>query len=157
MTPREEFIELMIENIRTNGLDETTARITAVLFLETEEISLEELAQKTEYSLSSVSTSIKFMEAAGLIHKFKKPHSKKVYLKMGNDIIEIMLEMLKKKQQVIMQRSKSNLPTIISNYKKTKSSKQELKIIEKYYNDVLIGEQIIGEMIKKIEALRGRQ
>ncbi len=154
--PREQFIELMIDNVKANGLDETTSRIVSVLFLETEEISLEELAKKTGYSLSSTSTSIKFMESAGLIHKFKKPHSKKIYLKIENNMLEIMLNMLKKKQEFIIKKSKDALPHIINEYKKTKSPKQELAIIEQYYSDVLIGEKIIGDMIKKIEKLRGR-
>ncbi|HIH31776.1 TPA: MarR family transcriptional regulator [Candidatus Woesearchaeota archaeon] len=153
-TPRDKFIELMSENVKANGLDETTSKLAAVLFLEAEEISLEELAKKSGYSLSSTSTSIKFMETTGLIHKYKRPHSKKIYLKMENDIIEVMLNMLKKKQEYIIRRSKSDLPHIISEYKKTKSSRQELNIIEKYYNDVLIGEQIIGDMIKRMEKAR---
>lgn len=155
--PKEQFIELMIENVKANGLDETTARIAAILFIEQEDISLEELAKKTGYSLSSTSTSLKFMEATGLVHKFKKPHSKKIYIKMENNIMEIMLNMLKKKQQYIIGRAKESLPGIINEYKKTKSSKHELKIIEKYYNDVLLGEQIIGEMIKRIEKIRGQK
>lgn len=154
--PKEQFIELMIENVKASGLDETTARIIATLFIEQDDISLEELAKKTGYSLSSTSTSLKFMEAAGLVHKFKKPHSKKVYIKMENDIMEMMLNMLKKKQQYIIGRAKESLPGIISEYKKTKSSKHELKIIEKYYSDILLGEQIIEDMIKKIEKARGK-
>lgn len=152
--PKEQFIELMIENVKASGLDETTARITATLFIEQDDISLEELAKKTGYSLSSTSTSLKFMEAAGLVHKFKKPHSKKVYIKMENNIMETMLSMLKKKQQYIIGHAKENLPGIISEYKKTKSSKHELKIIEKYYRDILLAEQIIEDMIKKIEKAR---
>lgn len=155
-TPRNQFIELMTENVKASGLDELTSRITAILFLEPEDISLEELAKKTGYSLSATSTSLKFMESAGLIQKFKKPHSKKIHIKMENDIIEMMLTMLKKKQQYIMKRAKEHLPNIINEYKKTKSSKQELKIIEKYYADVIIGDQVIGEIIKRIEKLRGQ-
>lgn len=154
--PREQFIELMIENVKANGLDETTARIAATLFIEQDAISLEELSKKTGYSLSSTSTSLKFMEVTGLVHKFKKPHSKKVYIKMQNDIIEMMLGMLKKKQQYIIERAKESLPEIINEYKKSKSSKHELKIIEKYYRDILLGEKIIGEMIRKIEKIRGQ-
>lgn len=152
--PREKFIELMSENVKANGLDETTSKLAAVLFLETEEIGLDELAKKAGYSLSSTSTSIKFMEATGLIHKYRKPHSKRVYVKMENDIIAVMLNMLKKKQEYIIKKSKDALPQIISDYKKTKSSKQELNIIEKYYNDVLVGEHIIGDMIRKMENMK---
>ena len=154
--PREQFIDMMTENMKVNGLDELSSRILATLFIETEEISLEELAKKTQHSLSSISTNIKLMETAGLIKKFKKPHSKKVFLKMENDIIQMLLNMLKRKQQYIIRRSKDILPGIIENYKKTKSSKRELQIIERYYKDVLLSENIIDELISKIEKLRGK-
>ena len=154
ISPREEFIGLMTDNMRVNGLDELSSKILATLFIETEEISLEDLAKKTGYSLSSLSTSLKLMEATGIIHKFKKPHSKKMYLKMENDMIQTMLNMLKGKQQHMIKVSKELLPGIIADYKKTKSSKQELQIIEKYYKDILLSESIIEDMIMKIEKER---
>jgi len=154
MIPREQFIQLMTENAKTNGLDEATARIVAVLFLEPKELSLEELAKKSGYSLSSTSTSIKFMEASWMITKFKKPHSKKIYLKIENDIMSVMLKILMHKREAIIKGTKEKLPLIIEEYKKSKADKQELKIIERYYRDVIIGEKIISEMIRRIESQR---
>jgi DNA-binding transcriptional regulator GbsR (MarR family) len=154
MNPREDFIELMTENVKVHGLDDLTARIIATLFLEPKEISLEELAEKTGYCLSSMSNGIKFMETIGFIKKFKKPPSKKVYLKMENDMSELLLNMLKKKHENVFERSKTMLPEIIKKYKSTKSSKDELRIIEHYYNDILLSENIIKELISKMEKSR---
>ncbi|MGV8150108.1 MAG: GbsR/MarR family transcriptional regulator [Candidatus Woesearchaeota archaeon] len=154
MTPREQFIEFMTDSMKLNGLNELSSRILATLFLETENISLEEVADKTGYSLSSISTSIAFMEQAGLIQKYKKPHSKKIYLKIENDMIELLLSMLKRKQERTVKRSKEVLPSIIDAYKKTKSSKKEQQIIEKYYQDILLTEGIIDDLIVKIEKIR---
>jgi DNA-binding transcriptional regulator GbsR (MarR family) len=154
ITPREEFIELMTENVKVNGLDDLSARIVAILFLEPREVSMEDLAKKTGYCLSSMSTGIKLMEKMGLITKFKKPPSKKIYLKMENDISKMLLNMLKKRHDQIIKRSKSILPGIIKKYKTTKSSREELKIIEHYYEDVLISENLINEMITKIGKMR---
>ncbi|GIU69581.1 MAG: hypothetical protein KatS3mg002_0817 [Candidatus Woesearchaeota archaeon] len=155
-TPREQFIELMTENVKSNGLDDATSRIIAILFLEESEISLEELAKKSGYSLSLVSTAIKMMESFGLIHKLKKPHSKKVYVKMETDILDHTVIMLRRKQKYVVEKVKDTLPEIIANYKKFKGSKKELKIIEKYYNDTLIFDKIINDIINKINKLRER-
>lgn len=152
--PREEFLELMTENIRANGFDELSSKIVAVLFLEPDEISLEDLAHKTGYSLSGVSTSLKFMEAAGLVHKHKKPNSKKVYMHMEKSIIDLLLNMMKKKHDDIIVKSRDALPSIIEHYKRSKSSRQELRIVENYYKDVLLGDKLIHEFIDKIERLR---
>lgn len=153
MNPRERFLELMTENAKSNGLDDFSSRIVAILFLETEAISLEELAGKTGYCLSSISTGIKLLEKFGFIKKLKKPPSKKVYIKMENDISKLILELMKKKHETVMGRSKQLLPEIIKEYKSTKSSKKELKIIENYYEDVLRSESILTEAIAKMEKM----
>lgn len=150
-SPREQFIELMIDNMKSTGLDDTKSKIIATLFLEKEEICLEELSKKTGYSISLISTAIKFMETNGLLIKFKKPHSKKIYVKMENDMIQHTVLMLKRKQKYVIEKVKETLPNIISAYKKNNSSKEELKIIEKYYKDTVFMDKVIEEMIKKLE------
>jgi HTH-type transcriptional regulator, osmoprotectant uptake regulator len=153
-TPKEEFIELMAENVKANGLDELSAKIIALVFIEPEEISLEDISLKAGYSLSAVSTALKLLESTGLVNKHKRPHSKKVYLSMEKSIMDVMLRMLRKKQDSIMGKSKEILPNIIEKYKKSKSSKDELAIIENYYKDVIFGEKVIKELIEKVEKHR---
>ena len=153
-TPKQEFIELMTENMKANGLDELSSKVLAVLFVEPSEISLEDLALRTGYSLSTISTSMKFIEATGLVNKYKKPNSRKIFLHMDKSILDIMLRMLKRKQENVIQKSRDILPSIIDHYKKAKASKEELKIIENYYQEVLLGEKLIKEFIEKIEHSR---
>ncbi|NJE27111.1 MarR family transcriptional regulator, partial [Thermococcus sp. MV5] len=52
-----------------------------VLFLAKEPMSLGEIAERTGYSLSHVSTALKAMESLGFVVRIKKPGDKKAYYK----------------------------------------------------------------------------
>lgn len=154
--PKEEFIELMIENCKVNGLDNLTSKLTGILFIEPKEISLEELSKKSGYSLSGVSITLKFLERIGFVKKIKKPKSRKVYFYMDKDISKIGLEIMKKKYEGIILRSKKILPEIIKEYKKQKNyDKEELKIIERYYHQIIKGERVLKKLIFLMEKLKG--
>jgi HTH-type transcriptional regulator, osmoprotectant uptake regulator len=148
MNPKEEFIELISANMRTNGFDEITSKVTGVLFIETKEISLEELAKKTGYSLSGVCNSLKFLSGSGLVKKSRKPGSRKVYLYMEKDLMAFSIRIMKKKYEEVILPSKQRLPEIIKKYK---GSKEELKIIKKYYGQVDKFEIIVKKMMEFLE------
>jgi DNA-binding transcriptional regulator GbsR (MarR family) len=155
-TPKEEFIQLMTENCRVNGLDEISSEVIALLYANPDEISLEELSKKTGYSLSAVCTTTKLIEKTGLIKKIKKPGSRKAYFYMEKDMSIFSLDLIKRKYEKIIIPTKNKLPDIIKKYKKEKSnkSKHELKIIENYYKEVLFSEDIIKNIIKMVKKAR---
>ncbi|NJE61893.1 MarR family transcriptional regulator [Thermococcus sp. 21S7] len=64
---------------RRFGFNELYGYIYGVLFLAREPMSLGEIAEATGYSLSHVSTALKFMERIGLVVRIKKPGDKKAY------------------------------------------------------------------------------
>jgi DNA-binding transcriptional regulator GbsR (MarR family) len=64
---------------RRFGFNELYGYIYGVLFLASEPMSLGEIAETTGYSLSHVSTALKFMERIGLVVRIKKPGDKKAY------------------------------------------------------------------------------
>ena len=152
-SPKNEFIELIAENSKVNGLDELSSKIIGILFIEPEEVALDELANRTGYSLSAVSTALKFIERAGIVKRSKKPKSKKVYFYMGKDILAMFLQIMRRKYEKIILPSKQKLPRIIEKYKQesTKESEEELKIVENYYKEVLFFEQILKEFIETFE------
>ena len=117
LSPKQEFIELMTDNFKTNGLSELTSKITGILYSESGEVSLEELAKRTGYCLSAISTEIKVLEGIGIIRRMKKPGSRKVYLFMDKDIMSKSLELMQKKYEHVILKSKSLLPGIIKRYK----------------------------------------
>ncbi|WP_258083512.1 GbsR/MarR family transcriptional regulator [Thermococcus thermotolerans] len=66
---------------RRFGFNELYGYIYGVLFLAREPMSLGEIAEATGYSLSHVSTALKFMERIGLVVRIKKPGDKRAYYK----------------------------------------------------------------------------
>jgi len=157
-SPKEEFIHLMTENCKVNGLDELSSEIIAILYAEPREISLEELSKKTGYSLSAVCTATKLIERIDLIKRIRKPGSRKAYFYIEKEMIVFSIDLMKRKYEKIIIPTKQKLPLIINKYKKEKSesSRQELKIIENYYKEVLLSEEIIKNIIKIVNKIRNK-
>ena len=144
--PHLEFIELMTENCKVNGLDELTSRIMAHLYASPKELCLDEIARRCNYSLSAVSTAMKFLERANLVKRVRKKGSRKAFFFMEKNLMVYITELLEKKYERIILKSKHVLPGIISRYKTKKlkdDEKKRLKIIENYYRQVLFGEKLM--------------
>ncbi len=158
-TPKDEFIHLMKENCKVNGLDEISSEVIALLYASPDEISLEELSKKTGYSLSAICTATKLIERIGLIKRIKKPGSRKAYFYMEKEMSIFSLDLIKRKYEKIIIPTKNKLPDIIKKYKKEKSkkSRQELKIIEKYYEEVVLSEKIVKNIIEMIKKVRKKE
>ena len=154
-SPSVEFRELIRDNVKANGMDELSSRLMATLYVSTKEISLEDLAKSTGYSLSSVSTSLKMVERFGFISKMRKPKSKKVYYYMEKDLMAMTMKILKRKYEKVILPTKEKLPKIIDNYKKSKSktSKEELEIAKNYQKQVVASQGMMEKMIKMIDVL----
>ena len=114
---KSEFIERISANSKVNGLDELPSKLIGILYAEPREIDLDDLAKRTGYSLSAVSTAMKFVERAGIVKRLKKPKSRKVYFYMEKDIISMFTQLLRRKYESIILPSKHKLPKIIEGYK----------------------------------------
>lgn len=152
-SPKDEFIDVVTEINKAKGLDELSSKLIGILFIEPEEIPLEELAQRTGYSLSAVSTSMKFLEKVELVSRIKKPKSKKVYFYMKKDLIGNFVDLMAKKSNQVIQLIKNRLPLIIEKYKleKSETAKKELAILENYYRQMLVTEKIMVKLIQMLE------
>ncbi|UCG95783.1 MAG: winged helix-turn-helix transcriptional regulator [archaeon] len=151
MNPKEEFIELITEINKAKGLDELSSRMIGILFIEPREVSLDKLAERTGYSLSAVSTAMKMLKNSGLVKKLKKPGSKKIYFYMEKDLMNGFLDLLSKKMQKTVTIMKERVPDIIKKYKSEKGSREEIKILENYYRQLMAMEKIMKKMICIIE------
>jgi DNA-binding transcriptional regulator GbsR (MarR family) len=151
-SPKEEFIELMTDLQRSKGLDELTSKVIGILFIETKEVSLDELATRTGYSLSAVSTSMKMLSGSGFVKRVKKPKSKRVYFFMEKDLARIFRQTLERMDKNIA-GIKSKIPGIIERYRKlrSKDSHEELRIIENYHRQLLAMERAMGKMMEMLE------
>ncbi len=151
-SPEEEFMDLVMSVAKAKGADELTARIVAVLFIEPKEISLEELSKRTGYSLSAISMSMKFMEKTPFIRRIKLPGSKKVYFYMEKDLFGIFMRHIKMENELALKPMKERLPEIIKRYRKENYPKEELKILEMHYNNVMIFSDLMNKMVEYAES-----
>lgn len=140
--PVQEFQETIFNMVKAHGLDTISSCILAYLSVQTTEVTLEELAKHTGYSLASISNTVNSLIRMRLIKKNKKPGSKKLYLTSNQSPISMMEEKihLMKEQEIAEQKNK--LPKIIKELKTTiikeknkdkkKQYKEQIKIIEKH-------------------------
>ncbi len=149
MTVKQEFIELLTASHRAHGFDEATARVVAVLYAEPHELSLDELAQRTGYSLSSVSTSMKLMENFGLVQRIKKPKSRKAYFYVSKDLIGTFIELSRKNHHAMLTPALEKLPELIARAGKEKSDVQS--IMKEYYKQMVKIDEIIRKQLQLME------
>jgi DNA-binding transcriptional regulator GbsR (MarR family) len=70
------------------GYSEIHGRVIAALLVSNKKLSLNELAKKTGYSLSTVSLSLDLLEFLGMIKKMKKAGDRKLYVELQGSLIE---------------------------------------------------------------------
>ncbi|MEM4397082.1 MAG: MarR family transcriptional regulator [Candidatus Woesearchaeota archaeon] len=128
--------------------------VITILYLEPKEISLEELAKRTGYSLASISNTMKTLENYGFVERIKKPKTKKVYFFMNKDLAKINLQKIKYMSAHITEVL-TQLPYIINKYSKNKDdfTKKRLKIIESYYTQLKEFNEIVNSWKKDLEKM----
>lgn len=125
-----DFLEMVRELAPTSGLDHLSGTIIGILYLEPEELSLEELVQKTGYSKASISQKIKVLVTMGIIRRRNKPGSRKVYLYMEKNIFTIWKEQMKRHFMPEIRIMKKKIPELIEKYTKSAASPMQQKRIE---------------------------
>ena len=150
-TPKQEFREIVYDSCKAVGLDDLPSRLISVLQSEKEEISLGELAEITGYSLSNLSTTIKWMEDRQMVKKFKKPKSRKIYVEMGQDITSFFIELQKRLYHQSLKPPLKKLPEIIQKYGKNEKFGDDLKIITDYYKQAIFMDEETTKFIKALE------
>jgi len=154
-TAREEFIEMISEINRIKGLDALSSKLIGVLFIEPEEISLERLTELTGYSLSAISTSMKFIEKTGFVKRIKKPKSRKVYYFMEKGLIDSFLDVMEGRFMTVMETAREKTPEILEKYRKVKKksekAKKEQEIVEIYNKEINIVESIFKQLVEDLK------
>lgn len=131
------------------GIDELPCKIFAILYLEFKEISLEDIAKKTGYSLSTVSKTMASLEQMLCLKKFRKPRSKKVFFIMEKDMKKFIHQILKKKLESLTPL-KEGLPTILKKYETSKNKEvcQKLKLLRSLNKRVFFMDKALKIVIK---------
>lgn len=156
--PEQELYEDVVNLGMQAGLKAVMAKVHAVLFMEAEEISLEDIAKQTGYSLASVSTAAKHLETFKKAQRIKKPGSKKVYYKGEKNMVCVLHEHIKESIEGAIKPMQQRLPYCLTELKKelknkslTKEKKKELKKKITWYESYLEQNELLAKIFDNIE------
>ena len=153
----EEFTDFCIQSGRNHGLDSVCSKLFGILFLEPEEICIDELAKKTGYSLASVSNKMRFLQGFGFVQRIKKPGSKKVFYFMEKDVVKLTLMHFEKMQTAEVIPAKELMPKLIEKFERKKLNKieaQKYKIIKDYYKNMLKIDKLMQTLILDLKKIK---
>lgn len=154
-----EFLEMTMKGSLMTGLDPITAELSLRLFISPKEISLDELAELTGYSLSAVSTKMKLLENFHFVQRIRKPGSKKVYFFITKDLKQIMISKIKLGLDLDVTPIIAQLPKLLAKYEseaektKNKDLKEQYKIAKNYLSQLTKLEKIMLKTIEDIEKI----
>jgi len=144
------MMEHFANTARRFGLSELYGYIYGLLFFEDEPLSLGEIAERTGYSLSHVSTALKLLENIGLVKRIKKLGDKKAYYTAIKNIREWRKEAYYKKIEEDIRQTRENLLRALKEIENDESKEAE-KIrqrIEFALQRNAIAEKIINIFLK---------
>ena len=104
------------------GMDPTITRIYMAVFFAEQPIGLEELSERTGYSMSTICTKMPNIEKTFDIVRFKKPGSKKNYNRWENDCRSII-----EKRSVILRKFVENMKRTLDEAEELLSSSKDKK------------------------------
>jgi DNA-binding transcriptional regulator GbsR (MarR family) len=149
-----DFMQLSVDIGNSMGLDSLSSNIIAMLYLESEPISMEELSEKTGYSKTSIYNKLKTFENMCMIKKIKKAGSKKALFYIEKNIPQILNKKIEVMHQKKLLPLKERIPKIIEKYQNKKLNKEEerkLEILKSYNKQINIMEKKIKKILEIFE------
>lgn len=153
-----EFMDYISMMGKGFGMGDSMLRIFAALYIEPEDVPLERIAEKTGYSLASVSNTVRMLENMGAIRRSRKPGSKKVYVFLEKDMFRFNIMKIDMAKSFIINPAKKKLPSIIKTYKKQAKNdeeKKKLAIIKNYYEQILAFEDLLVKWKRDLQEIGG--
>jgi DNA-binding transcriptional regulator GbsR (MarR family) len=152
-----QITDIGIEIFKGYGVDDLTARILSILNFEPDDISMEELAGRTGYSLASISLKMKNLENFWGIRRIQKPGSRKVYFRMEKNLLDAFTLQIKNGYEAELNIARNKISPLINRYRKeasTEEEKKKLSIFENYQQQILNFEELIKFIHKKVEQMK---
>ncbi len=125
-----DFVEVIEEIGEISNLDSLSSKILGYIIISQKPISMDEISQKTGYSIASIFNKANIMERFGVIKRMKKPGSKKIYFfteVLDGELLKEQIQLMDKKITL----GKEGMERIKEKYKNKKLSKEDLKRMEK--------------------------
>lgn len=151
------IVEMGEEIFRLYGLDNLSAKICSTLYFEPCELSMEEIAEHTGYSLSSISLKMGPLETIWGVKRKKISGSRKAYFYMEKDLVNMFIESFMKAQEVETRIIKKYLPPILNEYREVAKSEHQIKklsILEDYCSQLTSFKRILEVLMEKIPEIR---
>jgi DNA-binding transcriptional regulator GbsR (MarR family) len=143
---REEVIEAMARSMEVYGANRSYGRLYGILFFAEEPVSLDELAEESEYAKSTVSTAMSTLERLHLIHRRSVPgEGKKVYFEAETDLWYVLQEFLNRevmREIRVMSRALDSAAETFENAESAKAQ-HDLEKIRKLQRLYDRGEQVV--------------
>ena len=132
-----DFKEFLLGVYKGMGMDNLSSQLFAELFLEPDEVSIDDLSKITGYSLASVSNKMRLFEGMCAVERRKKPGSKKVYYYLEKNMIKMWIKKIELLNERLIEPSKNKLPGLIKNNQKlNKEKSQKMEIIKNYFSQM---------------------
>ncbi|WP_340818238.1 hypothetical protein [Methanolobus sp. WCC4] len=151
------IIDIGHEIFKGYGVDDSTARILSILNFESDEISMEELAERTGYSRASISLKIKNIEHFWSIKRITKPGSRKTYLSMEKNLLDAFALQIRNGYETELNIAKRKIAPLIDEYKDnavTQEQKVKLETYEMYLVEINKFEELIRHIYDHIDQLK---
>ncbi|MDY0386920.1 MAG: hypothetical protein RBT65_07310 [Methanolobus sp.] len=154
------IIDIGYEIFKGYGVDNPTAQILSILNFESSEISMEELTERTGYSLASISLKIKNIEHFWSIKRIHKPGSRKTYLLMEKDLLDAFASQIRNGFATELEIAKTKMSPLIEEYRSnaiTQEEKIKLCTYENYLAELKRFEELIQYMHDQIDHLKKKK
>lgn len=138
---------------KSYNFDDLTTLIYARLFIDPDEVAMEDLAKETGYSLASISNKLKLLETCGVVVRRTRPGTRKVYVYAQKDMMKIVLSSFVQYQQGEVVMVKTEIPRLLEGLKGKKLDKRgkaQKKILEKYYADTVMFDEMITRFLAQL-------
>jgi DNA-binding transcriptional regulator GbsR (MarR family) len=149
-----QFIEFYRAIGRSYSFDDLTTLIYARLFIDPDEVAMEDIAKETGYSLASVSNKLKLLETCGVVIRRTRPGTRKVYVYAEKDMMKMMVSFFIQYQQGEVVLVRSGIPRMLEGLKGKKLGKREKAqkaILEKYYADTLKFDEMVTRFLEQLD------
>jgi DNA-binding transcriptional regulator GbsR (MarR family) len=113
------------------GYSPLHGKIIGVLLVSQKQMSLQELAKRTGYSVSMVSLSLDLLEVLGVIKKVKKTGDRKLYVELSGDLLECLKRAFVMKLEKSISQSLAEFENLKKTGKADGSAKKTLEVLEK--------------------------
>ena len=126
------------------GYSSIHGKIIGILIIEAESMPIQAIAKRLNYSLSSISISVDFLDAMGVIKKFRNSSDKRVHVKLSSGLLDALKKAILIKLEKSVEDSLADF-AIEKEKLRGKSGEREKKLLR------TIG--ILESEVKKLKSL----